>query len=183
MGKFAGEKAIDYLEDADVEPPSDTGGKTFSQFSAFLEGDGKENFGEIRQEMQSLMTEKVGVFRTEAGLNEAIETLKVLKERADKTPLSEKTLTMNQELVQRWELDNLLANSMVTAKAALRRRESRGGHYREDFPERKDEFNHHTLTFMEAFGEVDFDERPIDMSLFEAKGEHYEKFGMIERKY
>jgi succinate dehydrogenase/fumarate reductase flavoprotein subunit len=90
---------------------------------------------------------------------------------------------MNQELIQRWELDNLLAISMVTAKAALHRRESRGGHYREDFPERKDEFNYHTLASMNLFGEVNFDERPIDMSLFDAKGEHYEKFGMIERKY
>jgi succinate dehydrogenase / fumarate reductase flavoprotein subunit len=183
MGKFAGEKAIGYLEGADDEAPSDADVKTFSQFSAFLEGQEKENFGEIRQEMQSLMTEKVGVFRTEAGLNEAIETLKALKERADRTPLSERSLTMNQELIQRWELDNLLAISMVTAKAALHRRESRGGHYREDFPERKDEFNYHTLASMNAFGAVNFDERPIDMSLFDAKGEHYEKFGMIERKY
>ncbi len=183
MGKFAGEKAIDYLEGADDEAPSDAGAKTFSQFSAFLEGQEKDNFGGIRQEMQTLMTEKVGVFRTEAGLLEAIETLKALKERANKTPLSERTLIMNQELIQRWELDNLLAISMVTARAALSRRESRGGHYREDFPERKDEFNYHTLASMKAFGEADFDERPIDMSLFDARGEHYEKFGMIERKY
>ena len=72
---------------------------------------------------------------------------------------------------------------MVTAQAALNRRESRGGHYREDFPERKDEFDYHTLASMEAFGEVDFHKRSIDMSLYEARGEHYEKFGMIERKY
>jgi succinate dehydrogenase/fumarate reductase flavoprotein subunit len=133
--------------------------------------------------MQSLMTEKVGVFRTESGLNEAIEMLRALKERADKVPLSSRTLTMNQELIQRWELDNLLFVSMVTAQAALHRRESRGGHYREDFPDRKDEFDYHTLASMKAFGEVNFDKRPIDMSLYEAKGEDYEKFGMIERKY
>ncbi len=183
MGKFAGERAIDYLGDADVELPSEAGEKSFSQFSAFMEGQGKDNFGQIRREMQSLMTEKVGVFRTESGLHEAIETLKELQERADKTPLSSPTLTMNQELIQRWELDNLLVVSMVTAKAALERRESRGGHYREDFPERKDEFNYHTLASMKAFGEVNFDKRAIDMSLYEAKGDHYERFGMIERKY
>ena len=183
MGKFAGERAIEYLGDADVEVPSDTGEKSFSQFSAFMEGEGRGNFGEIRKEMQSLMTEKVGVFRTESGLREAIEALKALKERADNTPLSSATLTMNQELIQRWELDNLLLVSMVTAQAALNRRESRGGHYREDFPERKDEFDYHTLASMKSFGEVDFDKRNIDMSLYEAKGEHYEKFGMIERKY
>ena len=183
MGKFAGEGAIEYLGNADEELPPDTGDKTFSQFSAFMVGKGRDNFGEIRKEMQSLMTEKVGVFRIESGLREAIEALKGLKERADKTPLSSPTLTMNQELIQRWELENLLLLSLLTAQAALNRRESRGGHYREDFPERKDEFDYHTLASTKAFGEVDFDKRSIDMSLYEAKGEHYEKFGMIERKY
>ncbi len=183
MGKFAGEKAIDYLEDAEVDLPKDTGEKTFSQFSGFMQGQGKVHFGEIRKEMQSIMTEKVGVFRTETGLTEAIEALKALKERVSKAPLSSKTLIMNQELIQRWELDNLLDVSMVTAAAALKRRESRGGHFREDFPDRKDEFNHHTLASMTEFGEVRFDKRPIDMSLYEAKGQHYEKFGIIERKY
>ena len=183
MGKFAGEGAIEYLGNADEELPPDTGEKTFSQFSAFMVGKGRDNFGEIRKEMQSLMTEKVGVFRIESGLREAIEALKGLKERADKTPLSSPTLTMNQELIQRWELENLLLLSLLTAQAALNRRESRGGHYREDFPERKDEFDYHTLASTKAFGEVDFDKRSIDMSLYEAKGEYYEKFGMIERKY
>jgi succinate dehydrogenase / fumarate reductase flavoprotein subunit len=183
MGKFAGERAIDYLGYADVVLPSDTGEKSFSQFSAFIAGQGKDNLGEIRKEMQSVMTEKVGVFRTESGLREAIEAIKALKERADKTPLSSPTLTMNQELIQRWELDNLLVVSMVTAQAALNRKESRGGHYREDFPDRKDEFDYHTLASMKAFGEINFDKRTIDMSLYEAKGEHYERFGMIERKY
>jgi succinate dehydrogenase / fumarate reductase flavoprotein subunit len=183
MGKFAGEKAIDCLGDAEVELPADAGEKTFSQFSRFMEAQGKENLGEIRKEMQSFMTEKVGVFRTERGLNDVAGALKMLKERADKAPLSRKTLTMNQELIQRWELDNLLAVSMVTAVAAMNRRESRGGHFREDFPERKDEFNYHTLASMEEFGEIHFDKRPIDMSLYEAKGEHHERFGMIDRKY
>jgi succinate dehydrogenase / fumarate reductase flavoprotein subunit len=72
---------------------------------------------------------------------------------------------------------------MVMTQAALRRKESRGGHFREDFPERKDEFNYHTLAYMAKYGKVSFGKRAVDMSLFEAKGEHYEKFGMIERKY
>jgi succinate dehydrogenase / fumarate reductase flavoprotein subunit len=129
------------------------------------------------------MTEKVGVFRTEEGLREAVETLKALKERADEVQLNSKTLTMNQELIQRWELNNLLTVSLVIAEAALKRRESRGGHFREDFPERRDAFNHHTLAYMEEFGKVEFQKRPIDMSLYRAKGAHYEKFGIIERKY
>ncbi len=90
---------------------------------------------------------------------------------------------MNQELVQRWELDNLLSVSMVIAQGALHRRESRGGHARIDFPQRRDEFNSHTLAYMTEFGKIGFASRPVDMSIFEAKGENHEKFGLIERKY
>jgi len=183
MGKFAGEKVVEYLEEEQPETPEDEGEKTFSLFSKFMEANGKDNLGKIRDEMRSLMTEKVGVFRTEAGINEAIEKLKELKERADGTRLSSKSLTMNQDLVQRWELDNLLDISMVTAQAALNRRESRGGHFRDDFSERKDEFNYHTLVSMAIFGEITFGKRPVDMSLYHEKGEHFEKFGIIERKY
>jgi succinate dehydrogenase / fumarate reductase flavoprotein subunit len=90
---------------------------------------------------------------------------------------------MNQDLVQHWELENLLQVSMVIAQSALWRRESRGCHFRMDYPERKDQFNHHTLAFMSELDEVRFEKRPVDMSIYEAKGEHYERFGIIERKY
>jgi succinate dehydrogenase / fumarate reductase flavoprotein subunit len=183
MGKVAGEKAIDRLDGEEVELPGNAGEKTFSLFSRFMEQGGQGNLGQIREEMRMLMTEKVGVFRTEEGISQAIEALRGLKERADNTALSSRSLTMNQDLIQRWELNNLLAISMVTAQGALKRRESRGGHFREDFPERKDQFNYHTLAYMMEFGDVKLGERPIDMSIYEEKGEHYEKFGMIERKY
>jgi len=90
---------------------------------------------------------------------------------------------MNQELIHLWELDNLLSVSLVIAEGALRRRESRGGHARMDYPERHDEFNDHTLATMTDFGKIYFRRRRVNMSLFEAGGEHFEKFGLIERKY
>jgi succinate dehydrogenase / fumarate reductase flavoprotein subunit len=119
----------------------------------------------------------------ETGITEAIEALKELKERACCTALSCEGLIMNPDLIQRWELDSLLSNAMVIAKAALNRRESRGGHFRDDFPERNDQFHYHTLAYMADDGEVRIEKRPVDMSLFEAKEPHHEKFGIIERKY
>jgi len=184
MGKFVGEKVIDYLLGVDPgELPSEAGRRTFSQFSRFMETKGKDSLGQIREAMQAIMTEKVSVFRIEEGLIETIEVLKELKERTDKASLSSRSYAMNPELIQRWELENLLGISMIMTQAALRRKESRGGHFRIDFPERKNEFNYHTLASMSEYGKVSFKKRPVDMSIFEAKGEHYEKFGMIERKY
>jgi len=90
---------------------------------------------------------------------------------------------MNPELLMRWELDNLLCLANIIAQAALQRKESRGAHYRNDFPERRDEFNHHTLVAMNRSGEVMFRKRDVDMSIFDARQVNYEKFGLIQRKY
>ena len=183
MGKFASEKILADLNGSSKTQPDAEGGRVFSQFSAYLDAGGKDNVGRIRESLRALMTARVGVFRTEAGISEAIETLKELKARADHTALSSRNLTMNQELTQRWELDNLLSVSMVIARAALYRKESRGAHFREDYPAREDAFNHHSLTFMPEFGQVEIQRRSVDMSLFEAGGRNHEKFGLIERKY
>jgi succinate dehydrogenase / fumarate reductase flavoprotein subunit len=183
MGRFVGQRVVESLTDQLPELPADAGKKSFALFSAYLDQTGKENLEKIREESRALMTEKVGVFRTEVGISEAIETLKALKERAANTTLSCKSLKMSPELILRWELDNLLSISIVTAVCALNRRESRGGHARKDFPERKDDFNYHTLATMTEFAKVDLANRAVDMSIFESECEHYERFGIIERKY
>jgi len=183
MGKFAGERIFERLEVGPAKAPGDAGEKTFKIFSSYMEATGKGNLGEIRAEMRNLMTEKVGVFRTEAGVRESVETLRELKERACRTALSCRGMIMNQDLVQRWELDNLLANAMVIASGALNRRESRGGHFRDDFPERNDDFHYHTLALMTDYGDVSIKSRPVDMSVFKAGDKHHERFGIIERKY
>jgi len=183
MGRFVGQRIVESLADPLQELPVDPGKKSFALFSAYLDQTGKENLEEIREESRALMTEKIGVFRTEKGLTEAIETLKALKERAAKASLSCKSLQMNPELILRWELDNLLSVSLVTAVCALNRRESRGGHARKDFPERNAEFDDHTLATMTEFAKVDLGKRAVNMSIFESNCEHCERFGMIERTY
>jgi len=183
MGRFGGERVLEYLEEAPETIPDEAGTLTMARFAGYLAAEGRDNIGQIRQTLRGMMTEKVGVFRIEPGLAEAIESLKELKARAEKAGLSSRSLVMNQELVQRWELDNLLDCSMVIAAAALERRESRGAHFREDFSKRNDDYHYHTLASMEEFGRVSLGRRPVDMSLYEAGGENYEKFGLIERKY
>jgi succinate dehydrogenase / fumarate reductase flavoprotein subunit len=183
MGRFVGERVILHMGEGAGSLPADAGDRTFAQFSGYLENKNEENIEQIREEMRRMMTENVGVFRTEEGLNTAIRTLSAFKERVSSAGLRCKGLHMNQELVQRWEIDNLLSVSMVIAQGALRRRESRGGHARIDFPQRRDEFNSHTLAYMADFGNIRFANRPVEMSIFEAKGEHCDQFGMIERRY
>jgi succinate dehydrogenase / fumarate reductase flavoprotein subunit len=183
MGRFAGERIVEDLSENREKSPPEAGQKTFAIFSGLLNQTHKDSLGQIRSDLQTTMTEKVGIFRTEKGLSEGIEALQELKERASRTALSSKNLVMNQELIQRWELDNLLEVALVCARSALYRKESRGGHFRDDFPERKDEFNHHTLAYVSEHGTVRLEKRPVDMSLYEARDQHSEKFNLIERKY
>ena len=184
MGKFVGERVADYTNRA-VMPvaPTGAGEKTFGRMSRYCEARGREGLWNVRETLRELMTAKAGVFRTEQLLTEAVEEILELENRSRSIPLSGQSPAMNQELVQRWELDNLLAAALVIAQSAQRRRESRGAHYREDFPQREQAFDHHTLAYMPGFGTVEFDQRPIDMSIFQAGGEHAERFNFIERKY
>jgi len=188
MGKFVGQEVARLLNDessaGQVKTPAHPGQATLARFSAYLEPGNNDKLGPIREEMRNLMTEKVGVFRTEEGISQAIEGLRELKARADQTGLSQKGLTMNQELIERFEMDNLLAVAMVIAQAALARRESRGAHFREDYPNRSDEFNYHTLTWMPVFDQLKWGRRPIDRCLFDdGTCEYVEGFDFIERKY
>ena len=185
MGRVTGNQVLEYLRDAE-EPqglPSDAGHIVFNQFSTYLNSQGTESYAQIRDSLRTLMQEKVGIFRKEQPLIEAIEQLKELKEKAIHIPAGTASLRANQNLWQVWELNNLITVSMVIAQGASARKESRGGHYREDYPERSDEFNYHTLVYMPEFDEITFDKRPIDRSIFEDQGEHYELFDYIERKY
>jgi len=183
MGKLVAERVIVYLKEEAGKHRDITGDRFAARFSIYMEAMGTESVGVIRNTLRTMMTEKVSVFRTEKTMNEAIEQLAELHERALRAPLACRDLAMNQELLNRWELDNLLMVAMAISQAALHRQESRGAHFRDDYPERKDEFNYHTLASMPSFPTVEISRREIDMSLFVAGGEHHEKFGYIERKY
>jgi succinate dehydrogenase / fumarate reductase flavoprotein subunit len=183
MGRYVGERVESYLSEKQVSAPKGAGEASLARFSSYLAGAGKENVGRVRLDMRDMMTRKVGVFRHEKGVGEAIQELLTFKERAEKTSVSVRDARWNQELLERWELDNLLDNAMTIAQGALLRKESRGAHFREDYPVRSDDFQYHTLVSMTEFGKVTFGRRLIDMSLFEAKGEYSDHFKIIPRKY
>ncbi len=183
MGRFAGQKAMEYLQGELPELGGNIGENTFHTFATYLQTKGKAKVGDVREKLRALMTEKVGVFRVEGGLREAITQIAELKAQAMEIALVTSDLAMNQELVERWELDNLLSSAMLIATGALHRKDSRGGHFREDYPQRSPDLDSHSLLYMEEFGKVRIEKKPVDMSLYKQGGPHSEKFGMIERKY
>ncbi len=114
---------------------------------------GKERGGAILSELRKTMDEKVGIYRTEEGLKDAVQVIQRLKERFNRIRLTQQSRVFNTELVNAMELDNMLDVAHVVVLGALTRKESRGGHSRKDFPKRDDErFLHHSLAFQTPAG-------------------------------
>ncbi|MBI5198080.1 MAG: FAD-binding protein [Nitrospirae bacterium] len=120
----------------------------------FLKTDnGTERVGAITSELRKTMDEKVGIYRTDENLKEAIQIIQKLKERFTKIRLTKQSQVFNTELVAAMELDNMLEVAHAVALGALTRKESRGGHSRSDYPKRDDEnFHHHHLAFQTPDG-------------------------------
>lgn len=183
MGDIIANRILNDLEEGAPPDLKPNGVATADRFSGYLESRGQNSIGTLRETLRDRMTRDLGVFRNREGILQTMEVLRELKERSEQTALTSTSLKMNQELLQRWELDNLLDIAWVTCEAALNREESRGAHFRIDFPERQDVFNHHTLVSMTQFGSVLLERREVDMSIFAAGGKHHAHFDIIQRHY
>ena len=119
------------------------------------------------------MMENVGIYRDEEGTGKALEQLLSLRQDAQQLGLTDKSEAYNTELLELLELQNLLDLAIITAASAAHRKESRGAHAREDFPQRDDE-GYLKHTFARLDGEsVRFDVRPVDLSIWEPKPREY----------
>ena len=127
----------------------------------------------IRDEMKTLMTSRVGIFREESGLLEAREKIRELKKRFLKTGLKQKNLAFNNEFVQHWEMEGMLHLAEIIVEGALARKESRGSHFRVDYPKRDDEhWLRHTLAFKTPEG-VRLDHKKVSITSYPPKERTY----------
>jgi len=99
---------------------------------------GTERASDIMREMQTLMTDKVGIFRSHGQLQAAVEQLQALQARSKNIGLNSNSAAVNPELVTAYRVRRMLKLALCVAYGALQRTESRGAHYREDFPQRND---------------------------------------------
>ncbi|MFZ2449711.1 MAG: succinate dehydrogenase flavoprotein subunit [Methylovulum miyakonense] len=138
-------------------------GAALARFDKIRNANGSRSTAEIRLDMQRTMQTKAAVFRTQTTLDEGIEAMaKISASFADVT-VKDKSLIWNTDLVETLELDNLLAQANVAINAAGNRKESRGGHAREDYPNRDDtNWMKHTLTWL-TDGQVGIDYRPVHL--------------------
>ena len=138
-----------------------------------LAGKGKERPDPLRQAMQALMMEYGSVFRDEKGLKKGLAEIRAIKERYQEVVVSDHGKTFNYDLMEAVELGNSLDLSEAILASALHREESRGAHFRTDFPNRDDQnFLKHTLVFRADTGlEVKY--KPVIITRFQPQARVY----------
>ncbi|MFC7995707.1 succinate dehydrogenase flavoprotein subunit [Streptomyces rochei] len=179
FGKRAGIAAAEYAQKADfVELPENPESMVVEQIERLRSSTGNERVATLRRELQETMDANVMVFRTEQTIKTAVEKIAELRERYKNVAIQDKGRRFNTDLLEAVELGNLLDLAEVMAVSALARKESRGGHYREDFPNRDDvNFMRHTMAYREVGADgtetIRLDYKPVVQTRYQP----------MERKY
>ena len=142
--------------------PSDSADVALSRVDKFRNAAGATPTAEIRLDMQRTMQKHAAVFRDTALLNEGVTRIDQVTARIADVKVADRSLIWNTDLIETLELDNMLPQAQATVHSAANRKESRGAHMHEDFPERDDKvWMKHTLAWVGAGGGVKLDYRPV----------------------
>jgi succinate dehydrogenase / fumarate reductase flavoprotein subunit len=174
FGRRAGRDMARYIKEHDFVPlPDEPECDACDEVEYLLSSTGGESMADIRAELQTVMMDNVGVFRIESQIQAAMDKVHELQERYRRVTIQDKGSKFNTELLEAIELGYLLDLAEVTAESALARKESRGAHSREDYPERDDEnWLVHTLAYRTDRG-VDLKYKPVTVTRFEPKPRTY----------
>jgi len=174
FGRRAGRHMAEFVRHADqgrVKANASQGVE--EMLSRMRSGKGDGRAADIRASMRDTMMADVGIYRDGTGMTKALEQLLSLRQEAQELGLSDKSSAYNTELLETLELQNLLDLAVATAASAVQRKESRGAHAREDFPQRDDQaYLKHTLAWLDGQS-VRFASRPVDLSIWEPKRRQY----------
>nr|WP_179499127.1 succinate dehydrogenase flavoprotein subunit [Leifsonia sp. AK011] len=182
FGKRAGNYAVEYANTVDFTPlPDDPAGAIRTLVEQLRNSTGTERIAAIRKELQDTMDRNAQVFRTEESLTEVTKIIHDLRERYKNIAIQDKGKRFNTDLLEAIELGFLLDLAEVVVFSARNRKESRGGHMRDDYPKRDDEnYMKHTMAYLtgdphsaDASDHIRLDWKPVTITRYQP----------MERKY
>jgi succinate dehydrogenase / fumarate reductase flavoprotein subunit len=174
FGKHAGLKAAEYARGTDYQNlHSDAEGVAKSQIEALKNGSGNANAFDIATEMKKVMFDDVGIYRSGPGMEDALDKVLELKDRFKHIRVTDTGKIFNTELLNAWELGNMLDIAELVTTCALNRTESRGAHSRDDYPKRDDEnWLKHTLAWKDD-GKIKIGYKPVVITKYQPKARVY----------
>ncbi|HVQ34051.1 MAG TPA: succinate dehydrogenase flavoprotein subunit [Lysobacter sp.] len=143
---------------------SDACDKSLANLDRLRNANGSMPTAEIRNNMQRAMQADAAVFRTGETLAEGVAKIREIHKSFEDVRVSDRSLVWNSDLIETFELQNLLGQALTTIVSAENRQESRGAHAREDFPDRDDvNWHKHTVCWVDDAGQTRIDYRPVHM--------------------
>ena len=174
FGKRSGVASADYANSAEwPELPENSAEDVEKMMETFRNSNGSERVHILRRELQETMDMNAQVYRTDETLRQALSDVRAIRERYKNVGIMDRGLRYNTDLLEAIELGFLLDLAEVLVVGALERKESRGGHAREDYPNRDDvNFMQHTMAYKNG-DEVKLDYKPVVITRYQP----------MERKY
>jgi succinate dehydrogenase / fumarate reductase flavoprotein subunit len=174
FGKRAGLDMSEYVKVNTLPPlPVDSETAIFSRIERLIHSEGNERVSKIREEMQKEMTQHCSVFREKTDLESTLKKIRQLKRRFLCVGLSYRGKRYNYDLEEAFELQNMLTIAEIIVFSALQRQESRGAHFRNDFPDRNDSrWLKHTLVFQTP-NKLLVRYKPVNITRFAPKERKY----------
>jgi succinate dehydrogenase / fumarate reductase flavoprotein subunit len=175
FGREAGKAMIEDLDGIEFVPVTEDAAQTMiDKYNWVKENNGDERVPALRLELQESMTMDAGVFRTEESLLRQVDKLKELHKRYQNIRIDDKSNTYNTDLQEAIELGHMIDFSLFIVEGALARKESRGAHFREDFPTRDDEnFLKHTYATLNDDYTLNLEYGEVVMGKFEPQERKY----------
>lgn len=175
FGREVGKTMVKDVDGIELRKATEADADAMSaEFDWVIGNNGTEKVANLRHELQQSMTDNAGVFRTEETLAKQLNVMKDLREKYKHIRIEDKSKIFNTELQEAIEFGHMLDYCTFIAQSALARKESRGAHYREDFPTRDDEnFLQHTMGYMDKDGNVNLEYMNVVLGKHELRARTY----------